>query len=368
MNVSLTARYFPYQLDFTFEAGTSRGILKKKISWFFILTDSRHPDLAGWGEAGPLPGLSPESNSDLPEVFRKIAEHIHGLKLPESEAACLRLAAELCDIQYPSVRFALESALLDLLHGGRREVIPGNFFTGSEHIPINGLIWMGDEDFMKEQFDHKFDDSYSCFKMKIGAIDFEKELSTLAYIRSRTEAILRVDANGAFTRNDVFEKLERLSLFNLHSIEQPVMAGQWDLMADVCRESPIPVALDEELIGLDNEEERREMLRTVRPSYIILKPTLLGGIASTRNWIQLAEEFGIGWWMTSALESNIGLNIICQLTAAEGYTGHQGLGTGQLYHNNIDSPLEVAGGFISYIPGKRWKLPILNSDEKDNRR
>ncbi|MCA6073289.1 o-succinylbenzoate synthase [Fulvivirga sedimenti] len=357
--MSLTAKFFPYRLDFTFDAGTSRGILRNKVSWYLVLSDSENPEFSGWGEAGPLPGLSKETQADVAEKLQQITTSISGMKLPESEPECLALAARHCDISVPSVRFALESALLDLFRGGRRDVISSTFYSGNHRIPINGLIWMGDTSFMREQFDHKYHDAYTCFKMKIGAIEFQRELEILKYIRMRTDAILRVDANGAFSDQDVFAKLDALSAFNLHSIEQPVMAGQWSLMEEVCKRSPVPVALDEELIGINDEEERRRILSTIKPSYIILKPTLVGGIASTRNWISLAREYGIGWWMTSALESNIGLNIICQLTESEGYNGHQGLGTGQLYHNNIESPLEVSGGYISYNPGKTWKLPIL---------
>lgn len=350
-------RYFPYTLDFTFDAGTSRGILRQKTSWFLHLSDPES-NKEGWGEAGPLPGLSPDADIDFPLVLKGLSGAISDLHMPQTEEDALNLARTLVSSAYPSVLFALETAFLNLLHGAPGVVLGNNRFLNGEQIPINGLIWMGDPSFMLHQFDAKLDQEYDCFKMKIGALDFRRECEVLKYIRRRTKAVLRVDANGAFSPGEALSKLERLNEFDLHSIEQPIAAGQWDAMALICRESPVPVALDEELIGVHHHEERRDLLRTIAPDYIILKPTLIGGITATRDWIHMAQELGIGWWMTSALESNIGLNAICQLTASLAYKGHQGLGTGQLYSNNIGSPLAISAGHIYYKQNIPWEFPV----------
>jgi o-succinylbenzoate synthase len=358
LNVPLKVSYFPYTLNFTFQAGTSRGILTEKTSWLLVLEDEHSQ---GWGEAGPLPGLSPESGADLGAVFNVLRRKLTNETLPASEEECLMLAERLVSIQYPSVRFALETALLDLFHGGRQLIIPSDFYASGNKIPINGLIWMGDPAFMREQFEIKKNQGFSCFKMKVGALSFGQELETLAYIRKLTNDVLRVDANGAFRAHDVYEKLDALSRFGLHSIEQPVSAGQWDLMSDICRSNMIDVALDEELIGINTDDERRRMMDKIRPQYLIFKPSLIGGIAATRRWAEVAEEFEAGWWMTSALESNIGLNAICQLTDSLNYNGHQGLGTGQLYANNIMSPLHVSKGEIGYNVSEKWHFPKKQS-------
>ena len=359
----LRLNYFPYELNFTFRAGTSRGVMSDKLSWMLVLQDAAQPQVQGWGEAGPLPGLSPDADADLAEILAGIQKHIEGISLPADEESCLDLASELVRPEYPSVRFALETALLDLLHGGKREIIPGPFNASGRKIPINGLIWMGNEDFMISQFSEKLNKGFSCYKMKIGAISFESELRILRMIREQTDAVLRVDANGAFDESNVFKRLNDLQPLDIHSIEQPVKPGQHSLMARICRESPVPVALDEELIGINDVSEKINLLENIKPAYIILKPTLVGGIRSTREWIRLAEGLGIGWWMTSALESNIGLNAICQLTDSLDFKGHQGLGTGQLYHNNIESPLVVSDGQIGYYAEKQWELPEITQYE-----
>ncbi len=352
----LKVSYFPYTLNFTFRAGTSRGVMTEKTSWLLVLEDQQ---TKGWGEAGPLPGLSPESGLELEPIFHELAGKLKSESLPDSEEECLLLAARLVSLKYPSVRFALETALLDLFHGGRQLIIPSGFYSSGDRIPINGLIWMGDPEFMREQFDTKKKQGFSCFKMKVGALSFEHELETLTYIRGLSKDILRVDANGAFNAHNVSERLDALAEFDLHSIEQPVAAGQWDLMSDVCQNGAIDVALDEELIGINTEEERRRLMERIRPQYLIFKPSLIGGIACTREWVALAKEYEAGWWMTSALESNVGLNAICQLTDSLGYSGHQGLGTGQLYENNIESPLFVSNGKIGYNASATWQFPKI---------
>jgi o-succinylbenzoate synthase len=254
---------------------------------------------------------------------------------------------------FPSIRFGLEMAYLDLKNGGGQ-----SYFGSFENIKINGLIWMGDPDFMMTQLEQKLEEGWQCIKVKIGAIDFDDEIKILQSIRNRfgkNKLELRVDANGAFTKNDVKEKLEQLSKFDLHSIEQPIKPGQWGFLSELCQTSPIPIALDEELIPIIEESKRIEMLDKVKPHYIVLKPSLLGGFSESEKWIKLAKEQNIGWWITSALESNIGLNALSQWTAKMKPQGYQGLGTGQLFTNNIPSPLKVKSGKLSIE-----KLPIWN--------
>jgi o-succinylbenzoate synthase len=261
----------------------------------------------------------------------------------------------------PSLVFALETAALDLAGGGRRQLYSNPFSLGQAALPINGLVWMGDAGFMREQIQQKLAAGYSCLKLKIGSLDFETELALLAEIRAAAapeRLILRVDANGAFAPEDALHKLEALARFAVHSIEQPIQPGQTDAMAELCRSSPVPVALDEELIGVTNPVQQAALLDRVQPAYLVLKPTLLGGHAATRRWISLAEARGIQWWITSALESNIGLNAVAQLTAEYNVgTFAQGLGTGQLYHNNVAAPLHIASGHLRYDPAGAWEQP-----------
>lgn len=232
-------------------------------------------------------------------------------------------------------------------------LFPGAFTEGSYSIPINGLIWMGDFDFMKDQIDQKIASGYNCIKIKIGAIDFEAECSLLDYIRNRygQKISLRVDANGAFKPADVHQKLNRLSKFHIHSIEQPVLPGQHKLLRDLCLNPIIPIALDEELIGITDSDQKETLLDSIHPQYIVLKPTLLGGMDATREWIRLADQREIGWWITSALESNIGLNALAQFAATFKSKLPQGLGTGQLYTNNLPSRLYIDQGRLFYRPG-----------------
>jgi L-alanine-DL-glutamate epimerase-like enolase superfamily enzyme len=257
----------------------------------------------------------------------------------------------------PSIRFGLETALLDFLNGGRKRILANTFFDQGAPIPINGLIWMGTKEFMLQQINQKLGEGFSCLKMKIGAIDFAQELELLRYIREQEAAknlVLRVDANGAFSPLEALGKLEQLQDFGIHSIEQPIGVAQWEAMRELAQKSPIPIALDEELIGKSNKEE---VLDFIKPQFIILKPSLLGGILETREWIRLAEARRIGWWMTSALESAIGLNAISQLTSTYLPSLPQGLGTGKLYDNNLESPLVVQSGEIRYEQSGDWETP-----------
>lgn len=351
-------RYFPHNLRFKFAAGTSRGVLHDKKSWFIIVEQSGRQ---GIGEAGPLPGLSPDDRPDFEIQLKEICTKLQQMPLPATEEEALALAEQLCGYQLPSIRFALETALLDWLHGGRRMIFRNDFYAGKKSIPINGLIWMGGLEEMRQRMHEKLEAGYSCLKMKIGALNFADECRILAEVRrhySAKELVLRVDANGAFSPAEAMQKLEKLAQYDIHSIEQPIKAGQAREMHRLCRESPVPVALDEELIG-QPPHVQEELLKAIAPPYIILKPGLLGGIAASRQWIRMAEEQGIRWWITSALESNIGLNAISQFTAEYGVSIPQGLGTGQLYHNNVPSPLRINKGALAYRQDQPWDLEIF---------
>ncbi|MGD1840471.1 MAG: o-succinylbenzoate synthase [Thermonemataceae bacterium] len=267
---------------------------------------------------------------------------------------------------FPAIHFALEIAFQDLQQGGKRQLFENDFSNGTAPIPINGLIWMGPKSIMLQQIKEKLAAGDRCIKLKIGAIDFEEELALLKYIRTQfgsEEVIVRVDANGAFKPEEALEKLKRLAELALHSIEQPIATQQWEKMAKLCEQSPLPIALDEELIGV---VDRKALLATIQPQYIILKPSLLGGWAASEAWIALAKKHNIGWWMTSALESNIGLNAIAQFTgnlSLHPTATYQGLGTGQLYHNNIPSPLEVNGGWLHYRSHVNWEVGDITKPE-----
>lgn len=327
-------RFKKHILQFKTPAGTSRGILTYKPSWFVEATDTTNGRI-GLGECSIIPGLSPEYIND--EEYEKYLEKIvHG---------------ELIDLTaLPSIRFGLESAELDLKNGGNQIYFNNSFSNGLRSLPINGLIWMGSKEFMKKQIDEKINQGFNTIKLKIGAISFDEELSLISYIRSKYSALdltIRVDANGAFSAENSLKKLDALAQYNIHSIEQPIPAGQFDAMKTLCAQSPIPIALDEELIGVHSKESKIELLDTINPQYIILKPSLHGGITGTQEWISIAEDRGISWWMTSALESNVGLNTICQLAGEYENTLPQGLGTGGLYTNNTETSLVVQNGTIS---------------------
>ncbi|MGB2165189.1 MAG: o-succinylbenzoate synthase, partial [Flavobacteriaceae bacterium] len=242
------------------------------------------------------------------------------------------------------------------------QLFPSSFTRGAEKIPINGLVWMGDHSFMKAQIDEKIAQGFDCIKLKIGALDFDDEYSLLEEIRKHygpEQMMLRVDANGAFTPEGVMDKLQSLADLKIHSIEQPIAAGQADAMRELCIISPISIALDEELIGVIKKEDRSALLDKIMPQYLILKPSLLGGFQSCEEWIALAQERSIGWWVTSALESNVGLSAIAQWTFSLSVKNHQGLGTGSLFTNNFTSPLEVCNGHLNYDPNQNWEMPAI---------
>lgn len=327
-------------LHFKQPAGTSRGVYTTRRSWFVTLTDENGRQ--GVGECAPLPNLSCD---DLPDYGKKL-EKILNESIPNlDDLSHLK--------EYPSMLFGIETALLNLKTGSSM-LFDTPFGRGEEGIPINGLVWMGSFEEMQQRIEQKLAQGFHCVKLKIGAIDFNAELELLKKIRSRysrQEIELRVDANGAFSPEEALQKLEQLSLYDIHSIEQPIRQQQWSDMAMLCRESPIPIALDEELIGVNDSFTKTQMLDIIKPAYIILKPSLHGGISGTQEWISLARNRGIGSWMTSALESNVGLNAIAHLTASV-YGPHiqqpQGLGTGQLFTDNVPMPLEIRGDKLWY--------------------
>ncbi len=335
----MKATFTKLALHFKRPVGTSRGIMNIKNSWILKLTKD---EITGVGEISIIEGLSPDFENS--ESFEKKIQEVCLL----IENRQLTINNFILD-NNPSIKFGVETALRDLQNGGKGIIFDNDFTSGKRKLPINGLIWMGDESFMNEQIEQKLEEGFSTLKMKIGAIDFETELKLLQSIRkrhSKNEITLRVDANGSFLLHQAKSVLEQLAELDIHSIEQPIKAGQWEEMKNLCSDTPTPIALDEELIGIEDVSKKIELLETIRPQYIILKPSLHGGISGTQEWIQLAEERTIPWWLTSALESNIGLNAICQLAGEYKNKLPQGLGTGSLYTNNVESDLVVENGFI----------------------
>ena len=346
----MKATYQKYILNFKQASGTSRGILKTKETYFLILENNSK---IGYGECGVFKGLSADDRPDYEDKLNWLCSNID-----KDEAFLLN---EL--IEFPSIQFGLEQALLSVKSENPFVLFPSKFTKSEASININGLIWMGSESFMKQQIARKLETGFSTIKLKIGAIDFETELALLKSIRnefSSNEIELRVDANGAFKPNEALGKLKRLSELELHSIEQPIKQGQVDEMADLCAITPIPIALDEELIGVFSVTKKEEILQIINPQYIILKPSLVGGFKGSEEWIRLAEKRNIEWWITSALESNIGLNSIAQWTFTLNNKLPQGLGTGSLFTNNFDCPLEVKQGHLHYSKNKNWKINLLH--------
>jgi len=354
MNIS----WIKYPLNFKFEAGTSRGVLTSKTSYLIFVRNEAGS--TGIGECSLLPGLSMDDRPDIDVQLENLCTNLSQLQINDMDKL-LSFLDEQIGNSWPSLRMGFETAFLDLIQGGKRVIFQNGFLNG-DGIPINGLIWMGDRKFMLGQLKQKIDAGYSCIKMKIGALDFNTELDLLRYVRERfpaSDLTLRVDANGAFSAHDVMDKLVQLEKLKIHSIEQPIKPGQWEQMYDLCRKTPVPIGLDEELIGENDIARKKNLIESIKPQYLILKPSLLGGFKASNEWIEIAEPLGVGWWITSALESNIGLNAICQYTYGLGVSGEQGLGTGQLFSNNIGSPLEVLHGYIRYNGNKTWELSDL---------
>ena len=348
----MKATFKKYTLNFKQASGTSRGVYTIRDSWFIFLNDGSN---TGIGECAPLTDLSIESPKKMSTKLLQVCEEIgFYCRFPEELHA------------WSSIRFGLETALLDLKNGGNQILFPSAFTRGEQGIPINGLIWMGTPEFMKQQIRSKLETGFRCIKMKIGALDFETEFNLLKALRKEftaDEITLRVDANGAYSLKTALENLKRLSDLQIHSIEQPIEAGRWNEMAELCSKSPVPIGLDEELIGISGRAEMQKLMETIQPAYLILKPSLHGGFAGCEKWIEQAVKFGTGWWVTSALESNIGLNSIAQWTFRLNAVNEQGLGTGQLFTNNFDSPLEIAGDQLWFRPEKKWKLENLTDSE-----
>ncbi len=343
----MKATYQKYVLQFKQPSGTSRGVMTVKETWFLLLEENGKK---GIGECGLLRGLSIDDRPDYESKLQWVCENIDLGKdfLWENLIA------------FPSIQFGIEMAFLSLESENPFVLFPSEFTKGSKNIPINGLIWMGNPDFMKQQIEAKLAEGFHCIKLKIGAINFEKELELLAGIRANyapNQIEIRVDANGAFVSKDALLKLNQLAGFKLHSIEQPIAKNQHDRMSELCKSTPIPIALDEELIGVFSTEEKEALLQKIQPQYLILKPSFIGGFKGTQEWIALAEKYGIGWWITSALESNIGLNAIAQWTFMQNNQMPQGLGTGGLYTNNFDCPLEVVSGALCYNRNA-WDVPF----------
>lgn len=332
-----------------FPLGTSKGVIEARTVWYLIAWDDQRPGVRGIGEAALFPGHSREFPAD---VRTKLVE-----LCADTTNWHQRLEGDL--MQVPSVRFAVEQCLRDLEASGSKVLFPSEFTLGREGIPINGLVWMGDKATMRDRIQAQIDGGNRCVKMKIGALHIEDELDLLAGVRRRFGAqdlTLRVDANGAFTHANVMPVLERLAKLGVESIEQPIAPGLYESMIEVCANSPVPVALDEDLIGHNITQAKQDLLDHVRPQYIVIKPSLVGGWAAAQEWIDQARARGIGWWITSALESSIGLNAIAQWTATLGVSMPQGLGTGQVYADNIPAPLAVQAGALYYRPENPWDL------------
>lgn len=344
------ASYISHTLNFKHPAGTSRGVLERKDCWYILLAGEAGEK--GLGEVGFIPGLSVEDPEEIEIQIDHVCKLINrGEMDPGMELPAL-----------PGVQFALETALQDRWQGGRRLLFPSDFTLGGAGIPTNGLIWMGDLDDMKQQIGRKLKDGFRVLKMKVGALDLDRELDMLQGIRSEYGAgdlEIRLDANGAWTAEEAPGILQRFAALGIHSLEQPLAPGQTEAMKELCAGSEVPVALDEELIGITRHSRRKALLEEIRPAYVIIKPGLLGGFSVAQDWINLASALNIGWWITSALESNVGLNAIAQWAYSLDVSIPQGLGLGTLYTNNIPSPLEMKEDRLWYMPDKEWDLSLI---------
>lgn len=344
----MKAHYKKHILEFKTPSGTSRGILKTKEAWFIVLEDKGR---LGFGECGMLRGLSIDDRPDFEQTLQWVCANIHLGEQHLYDALT----------EFPSIQMGLEIAFRSLAAHDPFQIYPSAFTKGEASIAINGLIWMGDKDFMSRQITSKLNEGFGCIKMKIGAINFDTELALLKSIRqefSASEIEIRVDANGAFDPKNALEKLKQLSDLDLHSIEQPIAVKQWDQMAYLCEKSPLDIALDEELIGVFSNQDKQRLLNHINPQYIILKPSFIGGFKGSDSWIELSQTNNVKWWVTSALESNVGLNAISQYTFTKNSTLPQGLGTGSLYTNNIASALQITKGTLCYNPTKKWNFNL----------
>ena len=345
----MKAYYFKHLLKFKIPGGTSRGVLNDKESWFIIITNGEN---YGLGECSLIKGLSPDPDSTFELKLKDICHKIH------LGFANLSLELE----SYPSILFGLETAFRSFESKDPFVFSKSSLTKGEGSLSINGLIWMGKKSFMKNQIEEKIQSGFKCIKIKIGALDFDLECEILKSLRSEyseSDIEIRLDANGSFSLDSAFEKLKKLSTFKIHSIEQPISVKKRQEMAFLCEKSPIPIALDEELIGIPDFKEQKEMLLEINPTYIILKPSLIGGLKKADGWIKLASSLNIQWWSTSALESNIGLNAISQWVYNRKPLLPQGLGTGMLFSNNIESPYFIENGFLKYNSNKGWNSNLF---------
>lgn len=336
--------FAPYLFQFKEPGGTSRGVMTEKPTFLIKVYDEKEPLHFGIGEAAVFPGLSPEADGNF---VWKLTELLANVAIGKQTDLS----------RHSSIQFGFEQALYDFSNGCHGIYFPSPFTEGNAEIEINGLVWMGDFDKMIERIDEKVKAGFRCLKLKIGAIDWKKEIEMIEYVRKRyseNELMIRVDANGGFTMDNALPRLKMLADLGIHSIEQPIPSGNEELMAFLCQVSPLPIALDEELIGKGTTMERVATLDMIKPSYIILKPALCGGFSGGNEWISLAEERGIGWWITSALESNVGLNAIAQWTSFVSAGGPQGLGTGGVFTNNFVTPVLLEGDRLRYNPDMQF--------------
>lgn len=349
----IRAKTITREFHFRRPASTSRGTFMSKKVPFIFLYHTDDPTAAGVGECSLFPGLSADHVKGFQEKLDQTVNRINqGDYLTDPSM-----------VDWPSINFALETAWKDLRTMGSKIMYPSDFTYGKDAIDINGLIWMENKEEMIRQIRQKLNDGFACLKMKVGALDLDEEFEIFRFIRARYSADdveLRVDANGAFKPAHALEILQMLSEFNLHSIEQPIPSGHPESMARLCELSPVPIALDEELIGKHTLAGKRKILDTIKPQYMVLKPGLLGGISACKDWISLAEEKNIGWWITSALETNIGLNVIAQWTYTLNNSRYHGLSTGALFNDNIPSPLYLSGEKLYHDPDIKWDLSLLD--------
>ncbi len=356
--MALVFEIVPYTLKFKFAARTSRGELTEHRTWFLKVWDENNRNIVGYGECAPFEGLSIDYTSDFEQRLRSSLRSLDGAVMPQSLAQIDKYVAYIDD-GLPAVKFGLETALRDLFYGGKQKIFDSPFYNDHKSIDINGLVWMGGKDEMLDRLELKIMAGFECIKVKIGALNLEDELDIIKDARSmigNSGLTIRVDANGAYTEKEARKVLSLLAEYNVQSIEQPIKPGQPEIMQRLCATSPVPIALDEELIGITGLAGKKRLLETIKPQFVVLKPTLLGGFKATTEWITLAEEQNIGWWVTSALESNIGLNAICQFTSQFNPRLTQGLGTGDLYENNIPAPLTINNGCIYLDKSKHWYL------------
>ena len=342
----------PYTLHFKRPAATSRGALTTRQVYFLRAVDNEQPGVIGWGECGPMPGLSVDDRPDFGEQVQRVCQQINaGVALKEIDLTSL-----------PSLAFGLETALRDWQTGGQQRLYHTPFSRGEAPLATHGLIWMDTPENVLHQIETKLAQGFRVIKLKVGALPLEQECAILAAIRrvhSADQIQLRLDANGAFTPQNALDILKRFAEFAIHFLEQPIRPKQWPALAELCAHSPIPIALDEELIGVHEPQQQQALLETIRPQHIILKPALLGGFAASEAWIKRTESIGCEWWINSMLESNIGLNALCQWTSALDSGRVHGLGTGQLFTNNIPSPLQLNGPLLSLNPTTEWNFQCI---------